>query len=197
MNRIAIVDDSEINLTLFKALVGRIPGCVPECFEQASDGLAWCLEQRPDLIIVDYMMPGMDGLEFVRRLRESPACAELPLLMITANVDKQVRYEALQCGATDFLTKPVDRIEFDARVRNMLALGESRRHLADRAAWLAEEVRKATEAVHAREQELLFRMSRAAISPGCPNSKRWAYWSLWIRKCLISPVFPENCLKVP
>ena len=162
MNRIAIVDDSEINLTLFKALVSRIPGCVPECFVQAEVGLSWCLEQRPELIIVDYMMPGMDGLEFVRRLRESPACAELPLLMITANVDKQVRYEALQRGATDFLTKPVDRIEFDARVRNMLALGESRRHLADRAAWLADEVRKATEAVHAREQELLFRMSRAA-----------------------------------
>jgi putative two-component system response regulator len=82
--------------------------------------------------------------------------------MITANDDKDVRYEALQIGATDFLTKPVDRVEFSARVRNMLALGTSRRHLADRAAWLAEEVKKATAAIHSREQELLFRMSRAA-----------------------------------
>jgi response regulator RpfG family c-di-GMP phosphodiesterase len=84
------------------------------------------------------------------------------VLMITANDDKDVRYEASQIGATDFLTKPVDRIEFSARVRNMLALGASRRHLADRAAWLAEEVKKATAAIHEREQELLFRLSRAA-----------------------------------
>lgn len=162
MNRIAIIDDSEINLTLFRALVGRIPGCTAQTFQHAPDGLAWCMQHTPDLVIVDYMMPEMDGLEFVRRLRALPGRADLPVLMITANVDKEVRYEALQRGATDFLTKPVDRIEFDARVRNMLALGESRRHLADQAAWLAEEVRKATATVHAREQELLFRMSRAA-----------------------------------
>ncbi len=162
MNRIAIIDDSEINLTLFRALVGRIMGCEAHSFVRASEGLAWCQVQNPELIIVDYMMPEMDGLEFIRRLRAMPERSEVPVLMITANIDKTVRYEALQCGATDFLTKPVDRIEFDARVRNMLALGESRRHLADRAAWLAEEVRKATAAVYAREQELLFRMSRAA-----------------------------------
>ena len=162
MNRIAIIDDSEINLTLFRALVGRITGCEAHSFVRASEGLDWCLEQSPELIIVDYMMPEMDGLEFIRRLRAMPGRSEVPVLMITANIDKTVRYEALQSGATDFLTKPVDRIEFDARVHNMLALGESRRHLADRAAWLAEEVHKATAVVYAREQELLFRMSRAA-----------------------------------
>ena len=162
MNRIAIIDDSEINLTLFRALVGRITGCEAYSFVRASEGLDWCLEHHPELIIVDYMMPEMDGLEFIRRLRAMPGRSEVPVLMITANIDKTVRYEALQSGATDFLTKPVDRIEFDARVHNMLALGESRRHLADRAAWLAEEVHKATAAVYARERELLFRMSRAA-----------------------------------
>jgi len=82
--------------------------------------------------------------------------------MITANDGRGVRHEALQIGATDFLTKPVDRIEFSARVRNMLNLGSSRKKLADKASWLAEEVKKATAAIHAREQELLFRMSRAA-----------------------------------
>ena len=87
---------------------------------------------------------------------------EIPVLMITANDGKDVRYEALQIGATDFLNKPVDRVEFTARVRNMLALASSRQKLADRAAWLADEVRKATAVIHAREQELLYRMSRAA-----------------------------------
>ncbi len=162
MNRIVIVDDSEINLTLLSALVGKLGNCESLIFQAAPEGLEWCSQNLADLVIVDYMMPAMDGIQFITRLRSVPGREELPILMITANDDKDVRYEALQVGATDFLTKPVDRIEFSARVLNMLALGTSRRKLADKAAWLAAEVSKATAAVHAREQELLFRMSRAA-----------------------------------
>ena len=162
MNRIAIVDDSEINLTLFKALVVKLGDCEPLLFQEPAKGLEWCSRNRPELVIVDFLMPGMDGLEFIRRLRAVPGLEELPILMITANDDMGVRYSALQIGAMDFLTKPVDHIEFSARVRNMLALGASRKKLADKASWLAEEVRKATAVIHAREQELLFRMSRAA-----------------------------------
>ena len=162
MDRIAIIDDSDINLTLFRALVKKIGQCEPIVFKESPKGLAWCSQNLPDLIIVDYMMPGLDGIRFIERLRLLPGREDVPVLMITANDDRAVRYEALKTGATDFLTKPVDSIEFSARVRNMLALGASRKKLADKAAWLAEEVEKATAAVHAREQELLFRMSRAA-----------------------------------
>ena len=162
MNRIAIIDDSDINLVLLKALIAKLGGCDALLFQESPAGLQWCSENLPDLVIVDYMMPTLDGLEFIARFRKLPGRDEVPVLMITATDDKDVRYQALSIGATDFLTKPVDRTEFSARVRNMLALNTSRRHLADRAAWLADEVAKATAAVHAREQELLFRMSRAA-----------------------------------
>ena len=162
MNRIAIIDDSDINLMLLKALVAKLDGCEAVAFQESPKGLRWCSENLPDLVIVDYMMPDLDGLAFISRFRKIPGRAELPVLMITANDDKDVRYRALGIGATDFLTKPVDRMEFSARVRNLLALNTSRRHLADRASWLAEEVAKATKTVHDREQELLFRMSRAA-----------------------------------
>lgn len=162
MNRIAIVDDSEINLVLFGALVGKLGGCHAKLFREPTAGLVWCLEHTPDLVVVDYMMPEIDGIEFISRLRAEPRMADVPMLMITANEDREVRHHALRAGATDFLTKPVDHVEFSTRVRNMLALSNSHKKLADRAAWLAEEVAKATEAVHAREQELLFRMSRAA-----------------------------------
>ncbi|SDH08815.1 HD domain-containing phosphohydrolase [Propionivibrio dicarboxylicus] len=162
MNRIAIIDDSEINRVLFGALVGKLGLCHAELFRDPVDGLAWCLAHAPDLIVVDYMMPDMDGIEFISRLRASPGMEDVPVLMITASDDRGVRHEALRRGASDFLTKPVDHVEFSTRVRNMLALSNGRRKLADRAAWLAEEVAKATEAVHAREQELLIRMSRAA-----------------------------------
>lgn len=162
MNRVAIVDDNDINLALLKAWILKLGDCDPILFQDSSKGLAWSIENRPDLLIVDYMMPGLDGLQFITRFRAQAGCEEIPLLMITANDGKDIRYEALQIGATDFLTKPVDRVEFAARATNMLALGNSRKKLADKAAWLADEVQKATAAVHAREQELLYRMSRAA-----------------------------------
>ena len=162
VSRIAIVDDNEINLTLLSALVSKLVGCEPFLFQRPREGLRWCMENLPDLLIVDYMMPEMDGISFIKHFRAFPGCEDVPVLMITANDDKDVRYEALQNGATDFLNKPVDHVEFSARVKNMLTLGASRKKLADKAAWLADEVRKATVAIRAREQELLFRMSRAA-----------------------------------
>lgn len=155
MYRIAIIDDSEINLTLFSSLVLKLGDCQTEVFHESVAGLAWCSENEPDLVIVDYMMPKMDGIEWIKRLRAVAGREEVPILMITANDGKGVRYEALQIGATDFLTKPVDRIELSARVRNMLELGARRKDLV-------EQVRIATAAIHAREQELVFRMSRAA-----------------------------------
>ena len=162
MNRIAIIDDNDVNLALLQALVDKLGDCDSLLFNESLKGLAWCSENLPELIIVDYMMPELDGLQLISRLRKVAGREEVPILMITANDDKDVRHEALQSGATDFLTKPIDLLEFSARVRNMLALGASRKKLADKAAWLADEVRKATAAIHEREQELLFRMSRAA-----------------------------------
>ena len=137
MNRIAIIDDSDINLTLLSALVQKLGDCEPLLFHESLEGLAWCSENLPDLIVVDYMMPRMDGIQFITRLRAVAGHEDTPILMITANDDKDVRYEALQAGATDFLTKPVDRIEFSARVRNMLALG-ARSEKTGRAGGLAE-----------------------------------------------------------
>lgn len=159
---VVIVDDTQINVTLMQALVNRIEGCKPICFTESAAGLAWCLANDPDLVIVDYMMPAPDGIEFIQRLRADPAKAELPMLMVTADHEKEVRYRALEAGANDFLTKPVDRIEFTSRVKNMLAIRRSHLALTDRAAWLADEVHKATAEIREREREAVFRLARAA-----------------------------------
>jgi putative two-component system response regulator len=108
------------------------------------------------------MMPGIDGLEFMRLLREIPGRDAVPVVMITANDQKQLRYRALDLGASDFLTKPVDKIEFLARTRNMLLVSDARRQLTNRAAWLADEVRKATAEIVSRERETVFRLCKAA-----------------------------------
>ena len=159
---VVIVDDSEINLTLFKHLVGRIEGLEPLCFDASQKALDWCAANGADVVIVDYMMPAPDGLEFIRRFREVDGMKDVPVIMITANDLKEIRYTALQTGATDFLTKPVDKAEFTARIRNMGTLRRSQKLLADRAAQLAGEVATATATIVERERETIFRLSKAA-----------------------------------
>ncbi len=159
---VLIVDDTDINLILFAALVKKLGDCVPHTFAHARDALAWLVDNDPDLVIVDYMMPDIDGLEFMRLMREIPGRIEAPVVVITANDQKQLRYRALDLGASDFLTKPVDKVEFLARTRNMLTVSEARKQITDRAAWLAEEVRKATAEIVARERETVFRLCKAA-----------------------------------
>jgi len=161
-HHVLIIDDTEINLILFAALVKKLDDCVPHTFDQARDALTWAQTHEPDLVIVDYMMPDIDGLEFIRLLREIPGRDAVPVVMITANDQKQLRYRALDLGANDFLTKPVDKVEFLARTRNMLLVSDARKQLADRAKWLADEVRKATAEIVARERETVFRLCKAA-----------------------------------
>ena len=160
--QVLIVDDTEINLILFSALVKRLGNCQDITFVDPLKALDWAAIHKPDLVVVDYMMPQLDGLEFIQRFRLLPGLEETPVLMVTANDQKDVRYAALDKGATDFLTKPVDRVEFLSRSKNLLALQDSRQKLADRAAWLDSEVRKATKAIVERERETVLRLSKAA-----------------------------------
>lgn len=160
--QVVIVDDTEINLILFAALVKKLGDCEPHTFSDSMEGLQWAQSNLPDLVILDYMMPGLDGLEFIRLLRETPGRENMPILMITANDQKQIRYRALDFGANDFLTKPVDKVEFLARAKNMLSLNDAHRKISDQASWLADEVRKATREIVERERETVFRLSKAA-----------------------------------
>jgi putative two-component system response regulator len=157
-----IIDDSEINLLLFKHLVTRNEDIEPRCFSSSAAGLEWCQEHGADIVVVDYMMPAPDGIEFVRRFREIPGMGEVPVVMVTANNLVETRYNALMAGATDFLTKPVDRHEFTARMKNMAALRRGQKLLADRAALLAVEVAAATRTIAERERETIFCLARAA-----------------------------------
>ncbi|NOQ35686.1 MAG: response regulator [Methylococcaceae bacterium] len=162
MKTIVLIDDVQLNLTLLWHLVKRIDGYNSVSFLDPQEALAWCIENEYELVIVDYMMPEMNGIEFIKELKGCPAKKDAPVLMVTANDQIDVRYTALEAGATDFLNKPIDKTEFMIRVRNMLALRSHERKLADKAQWLADEVEKATKEIREREDELIHRLSKAA-----------------------------------
>lgn len=161
---VIVIDDTAVNLLLLAYLIRKFDDCEPKEFSDPRLALAWCIAQPPDLVIVDYMMPEMNGIEFIRQFRACAALADIPLLMVTANDQVEIRHTALEAGANDFLTKPIDRIEFLARTRNMLAIRRSQRKLLDHAEWLAAEVDKATTELRLREREIIFRLSKAADS---------------------------------
>jgi len=159
--RVLIVDDNEINVRVMKGLVGKSLKADAICYTVSSDALDFCSEQEVDLVLVDFMMPDIDGLEFIERFRAMDGKADVPIVMITAAEDREVRYKALELGANDFLNKPIDNAEFVVRARNMLAIRLSKLELSNRADWLAEEVRKATMEIIAREREVIFRLTKA------------------------------------
>ncbi|HEV3410555.1 MAG TPA: HD domain-containing phosphohydrolase, partial [Chthoniobacterales bacterium] len=100
--------------------------------------------------------------EFAKRFRALPDKADTPLLMVTAAGEREIKHRALSLGINDFLNKPFDQIELQARARNMLALRSSQKKLASRALLLADEVEKATAELAAREHETLICLGRAA-----------------------------------
>ncbi|MBA3672852.1 MAG: response regulator, partial [Gemmatimonadaceae bacterium] len=119
--RILIVDDDRINRRLIEVMLA------PEGFElqSASSGeeaLVMVGDRAPDLVLLDIMMPGMDGYQFANELKGNVATKNIPIIMLSALNDRNSRMHGLNAGAEDFVTKPVDRAELTVRVRNLLRL---------------------------------------------------------------------------
>jgi DNA-binding response OmpR family regulator len=119
--RVLIVDDERRNAELLKVMLAP-EGYVLLTATSGEDALSLLAEQKPDLILLDVMMPGMDGYQVVGRIKQNPATNNIPVIMLTALDDRNARMLGLNAGAEDFLTKPVDRAELCVRVRNLLRL---------------------------------------------------------------------------
>ena len=162
MSTIAIIDDQSISRKLLEKLVSTLQqDSRTVTFADPVEALRW-LEQNPvDLVLTDYKMPNMNGIEFIRRFRDIPFCSDIPLVVVTCIEDREIRYQALEAGATDFLTKPVDHLECRARCRNLLMLQKQQQIIKDRAKWLEQRVADATHEIRQREQETLLRLAKA------------------------------------
>jgi len=156
---IVVVDDRNTNRLIFSRLAASIrEGASVEAFSDPAHMLAWLGGQAPDLVITDYKMPGMDGAEFIRRLRAMPQGADVPVIVITAYEDRDFRLRALDAGATDFLQSPVDHQEFVTRGRNLLNLGQQQKLIRGRAEDLARELQRSEQS-----REIAIRDSRARL----------------------------------
>jgi two-component system cell cycle sensor histidine kinase/response regulator CckA len=119
--RVLIIDDEESNRELLSAMLG------PEGYhvESASSGeaaFAMMAEHAPDIVLLDIMMPGMNGYEVTARIKADTATRSVPVILVTALNDREARMHGLEAGAEDFLSRPVDHAELRVRVRNMLRL---------------------------------------------------------------------------
>lgn len=118
MGRILIVDDTPLNLRLLSSIL-EIEGYSVVSASSGPEALAILPEASPDVVLLDVMMPGMDGFEVCRRLKAGVA-SYLPVVMVTALQETEDRVRALEVGADDFLTKPVDEVEVLARVKTLV-----------------------------------------------------------------------------
>jgi diguanylate cyclase (GGDEF)-like protein/PAS domain S-box-containing protein len=119
--RIAIIDDRATNLRIYTQFVSLMgPEYEAICFQSALAALDWLQNEQPDLLIVDFRMPEMDGAEFIRKVRSSAKNMATPAIMITARQDRECRFSALDAGATDFLQSPVSHVEFSDRAKRLI-----------------------------------------------------------------------------
>ena len=139
--KILIVDDEPFNLDLLEQELGEYDYAI----ERAGDGVE-ALEKTqsfaPDVILLDYMMPRMNGLEVVKQLRATPEHQGIPVILLTAKASQEDKVAGLDAGADDYVTKPFDSFELLARVRAMMRLKEMHDTLAEWNRTLAETVKK-------------------------------------------------------
>jgi two-component system cell cycle response regulator len=119
--RVLVVDDVDANLKLLEARL------TADYFEvrtarSGREALEICASERADVVLLDVMMPGMDGFEVCRQLKSEPRTQHVPVIMVTALDQPSDRVRGLDAGADDFLTKPVDDIALVKRVRNLARL---------------------------------------------------------------------------
>lgn len=165
---ILIVDDDNRNLILMEAILMPL-GYDVILARDGEEALQKVKEKPPDLILLDIMMPKMDGFEVARRLKEEEETKIIPIVMVTALRESEDRVKALEVGADDFISKPVEKTELRARVMSLLKVKAYSDHMRDYQKELEAEVTKRTkqlkrafEKIKAASLETIYRLSRAA-----------------------------------
>ena len=119
---ILVVEDNERNLKLLRDVL-EYAGYDVRAARTGEDGIALAVKEPPDLVLMDLQLPGIDGMEALRRLRENPRTADIPVVAVTAQAMKQDRERALEAGFNGYVTKPISVRAFPDQVRGFLSGG--------------------------------------------------------------------------
>lgn len=159
--RALVIDDMQSNLDHMLRVIGEVGDLECHGYSDPVAAIAAAGTTAFDLIVVDYVMPTLNGLDVIRHLREQPKHRTVPIVMVTGRVSEDVRLAAIETGATDFLSKSVGRTELKARLRNLVQLSAAFHWMNSQASLLEHALRAATRKLLEREEEMILRLSRA------------------------------------
>ena len=135
--KVLVVDDNLQNLELIQAYLEELPVSTLTATD-GQEAMDMVEREKPDLILLDIMMPKMSGFEVCRRVKNDPATSHIPIIMVTALNEFGDMQRAVDCGTDDFVSKPVNKIELLTRVKTMLKLKHLNDKLERTLAYLAE-----------------------------------------------------------
>jgi putative two-component system response regulator len=160
--KIVIIDDEPLNMRIFRKHLERVGYHRFTTCSDPTEALATVLCVRPDVVLLDIMMPQVSGMTILEGIRAEAAVAHTPVIVLTASSDRETKHQALQLGATDFLAKPVEPEELVLRVRNSLIVKAHRDYLAASAQLLQQTVRRRTAELVQSRLEVVHCLARAA-----------------------------------
>ncbi len=161
-SRIMIVDDEPINIEVPRKFLKQAGYTDVIATTEARQAMRMIRQQAPDLLLLDILMPGVNGLEILKEVRADPALAHLPVIILTAASEPEIKYRALLTGATGFLSKPVDFTELFAAIRNALVVKTHHDELTRCAKELDHRVQERTAELAMSRLEVVQCLARAA-----------------------------------
>lgn len=160
--KIMIIDDEPYNVLVVKKFLQHSGYSNFLTLTESDKALRLIREEMPDIVLLDVMMPGVSGLDILRTMKHDRDLAHIPVVILTASPESHIKVQALELGATDFLSKPVETHELVLRVRNVLAAKSHFDMLSRYSVELEEQVRRRTEELAHSRKQIIYCLARAA-----------------------------------